>query len=597
MTEHFSPDEVPAVSDLAVPTFSAPKETIIVVHGTQLTARRPDHRQWYEPKSVFCNELDARLEEHGSSARCWAHLDETWEARQRRRPKDPIDATKDIFTWSGANSASERSDASARLVEYLNELSQLGWRCHVIAHSHGGTVLHEALRRTQYPTGRSSKKRGYPVPWNHGNLVTMGTPLIVPVVTAEHLSKGFWHYLRQPENKEVTVNILLAAMSFKILLPPLFVTAFWVAFILLLDFSDLPLIDPLREFFDLSLLVLALGILVALVVLRILLEVRRRTKGMGRGRAGVTERAAQDSLGSNKYRILVIHSPQDEAGSLLTQVHQTKSPFMTLREQGVDGRARSGWFGRKTTAIKTFFSRALSEVRKGDANVVQLPRTCATHLLEAMLAVIIVLFSLLFFPGDSSAISFLVTSSAVIAVLVVATAILIPSASLPDALVAGYFLPWRIVQAIFTVIWLGASPHVNNFILNRAWSVIQRRALGLADSITPAQLWKVVLVDPKWSSDSRYVMQNLHSVAEAKAIKEREASGQQIMRRLTGLLSAQEMSLAKIEDVLKGIMDEDSRTVHSAYYRFSESINQIALWLANTERAIQENNLSEVRAI
>jgi hypothetical protein len=332
---------------------TAPKDTIIVVHGTQFTAPQPDVRQWYEPGSDFCNKLDAKLEENGLSARCWAHLDETWGSRHRLRPRDPIDATKDIFTWSGANSASERSDAAAKLIEYLNQLRGLGWRCHVIAHSHGGTVLHEALRRTQYPPGRRSKKGAGPVPWNHGNLVTMGTPFIMPLVTPDRMSKGIWHYIRQPENKEVTATMLGAVMSLNIWIGPLLIVAFWGVLLWSLSFMDLPLMDPLRQFFDLSLLGVAIGILVALVVIRILLEVRRRTTGTGRSRTGETRGAGQASLGSNNYKILVIYSPKDEAGSLLIKVRQNSSPFGTRRGQGeVDGSARSGWFGNITTAIK-----------------------------------------------------------------------------------------------------------------------------------------------------------------------------------------------------------------------------------------------------
>ena len=49
------------------------------------------------------------------------------------------------FFWDGNNSWLSRSRAATDLRNLLYSLTQDGWQCHVIAHSHGGNVVLEAL--------------------------------------------------------------------------------------------------------------------------------------------------------------------------------------------------------------------------------------------------------------------------------------------------------------------------------------------------------------------------------------------------------------------------------------------------------------------
>jgi hypothetical protein len=113
---------------------TATNETVIIVHGTW-SAPQPDTIGWYQPADCngttggFVNKLDAALQERGSAARCWAHCNE-----QNR-----------IFHWSGENSWIARTHAASALAEYVGGLRKNGWRCHIVAHSHGGNVLVEAL--------------------------------------------------------------------------------------------------------------------------------------------------------------------------------------------------------------------------------------------------------------------------------------------------------------------------------------------------------------------------------------------------------------------------------------------------------------------
>jgi hypothetical protein len=141
------------------------KETIVVVHGTWAA---PDwssssNYNWYEfsvgniVTELFTTKLNAALQARGAKARCWAHCSER----------------ENIFRWSGANDWIARTQAAASLADYLTKLGQEGWRYHVIAHSHGGNIVVEAL--PQISGDRSL-----------GSLITLGTPfmdVLAPIYT------------------------------------------------------------------------------------------------------------------------------------------------------------------------------------------------------------------------------------------------------------------------------------------------------------------------------------------------------------------------------------------------------------------------------
>jgi hypothetical protein len=130
------------------------KETVIIVHGTW-AAPEPGNARWYQAidgvpaAEGFVGRLDAALEERGSPARCWAHCSQG----------------DQIFHWSGDNSWIARTHAASRLGDYVAKLGNEGWRCHIVAHSHGGNVVVEALPQIT-ATGAL------------GTMVTLGTPFI-----------------------------------------------------------------------------------------------------------------------------------------------------------------------------------------------------------------------------------------------------------------------------------------------------------------------------------------------------------------------------------------------------------------------------------
>jgi hypothetical protein len=113
------------------------KETVIIVHGTWAAPPEDEHQDqlWYglsdqqQEKANFVSKLNNALEQRGSPARCWAHCK----------------VNDHIFSWSGENAWIDRTRASLALAAEINELQADGWRCHVVAHSHGGNVVAEAL--------------------------------------------------------------------------------------------------------------------------------------------------------------------------------------------------------------------------------------------------------------------------------------------------------------------------------------------------------------------------------------------------------------------------------------------------------------------
>jgi hypothetical protein len=134
------------------------KETVIIVHGTWATPD-PGESRWYQPfdgldaAKSFTVQLDAALQERGSPARCWAHCT----------------PGNQIFHWSGDNSWLARTRAASELGENVTKLRNQGWHVHIIAHSHGGNIVIEALPQIM----AAPKSIGSPI-----KIVTLGTPFM-----------------------------------------------------------------------------------------------------------------------------------------------------------------------------------------------------------------------------------------------------------------------------------------------------------------------------------------------------------------------------------------------------------------------------------
>jgi hypothetical protein len=135
----------------------AAKETVIIVHGTY-AAPKPGVSRWYQPAegvpaTEFITKLNDALQKRGSAARCWAHCSQGNQG----------------FHWSGENSWIDRTRAASELGNYVLNLRKEGWLCHIVAHSHGGNVVLEALPQITSALSSSASL---------GKIVTLGTPFM-----------------------------------------------------------------------------------------------------------------------------------------------------------------------------------------------------------------------------------------------------------------------------------------------------------------------------------------------------------------------------------------------------------------------------------
>ncbi len=170
------------------------RETIILIHGT-FSQPKPNEYKWYQPRSSFCEKLDAQLSELGSHARCWAHLTN--------------ENQNGYFYWTGENTMEARTKAAKLLADYVIDLVRDGWQCHIVAHSHGGNILLQALNSDSIKNS-----------WNNGELVLLGTPIYNPL----------------KEARSIQISKILILMGITV---TIFVTSIWAA----VTNTELPLLD------------------------------------------------------------------------------------------------------------------------------------------------------------------------------------------------------------------------------------------------------------------------------------------------------------------------------------------------------------------
>lgn len=79
--------------------------------------------------------------------RWWQRGSETWSWLQERLPEGVTLADDDmrLFHWSGNNNQTDRFAASTKLLAQLVQLEKEGRRYHLVGHSHGGSIIWEAL--------------------------------------------------------------------------------------------------------------------------------------------------------------------------------------------------------------------------------------------------------------------------------------------------------------------------------------------------------------------------------------------------------------------------------------------------------------------
>ena len=134
------------------------EHTVILVHGTFAADDREEGtRRWWQRGSSFVQSLKRQIKsETDPKLTCappgeaqfysppwWKRLWRKYTAKHRPTARS-LPALDGVFHWSGENRESARRQAAALLLDHLNYFNSQG-PFHVIAHSHGGAVLWEAL--------------------------------------------------------------------------------------------------------------------------------------------------------------------------------------------------------------------------------------------------------------------------------------------------------------------------------------------------------------------------------------------------------------------------------------------------------------------
>jgi hypothetical protein len=140
------------------PSPATPQEDaiVILVHGTFAGDQKDAGDKWWQAGSEAAVELQSRL------------------PRGVR-----VAENSEVFHWSGENSERARSKAALQLLDRLHELEGQSREYHLVGHSHGGSVIWNALKMTTL-THRPLE--------NLKSWTTVGTPYL------QHRSRSAWSF-------------------------------------------------------------------------------------------------------------------------------------------------------------------------------------------------------------------------------------------------------------------------------------------------------------------------------------------------------------------------------------------------------------------
>lgn len=493
------------------------KETIVLVHGT-FASPNADSLQWYQRKHKFREELDAALEQVGSPARCWAHLNSN-------------DAQVVEFYWDGENSWLSRSRAAAELRQLLWSLSQDGWRSHVVAHSHGGNVVLEALNYHTfgYPTPESG-----PPGWFNGKVVLLGTPILQINPQSARVSEIF--------NIAAGVGTMLC-----------WGWAVWVAF-----GDRLMHLYPSSQTFYAS-----LGWFVLLAFVALLAAVF----GTWYWQIGRPASREEDFNLPVREQLLILNSPRDEAFNLLRAAQQGANPFEKPKNE------RMGFWAR----LKALHAASIFDARKRDWVLFACypPSFWIAVLSVGMMASAV---SIALFGWLSAVVVPWILADVLVSGLILLFAV---SCFDSNAFRSAFYLH---VRAFLWAYYYCAGVIVGMirgwmewYWRRKAWSVIQHHAFGLLGS--PYHVKDVTLVQsPKSIESTLFTFAELPNEVEEEAQKRRREYVHNHVGSLTDLVFLKDYSLDHVEKKLHDLMGLE--LLHSCYFSSSACLQMIADWIA-----------------
>jgi hypothetical protein len=490
----------------------------------------PPQRKWYEPVDgrpggePFPAKLDAALEERGSAARCWAHCEKGHQ----------------IFHWSGDNSWIARTNAASALCDYVAKLRKEGWRCHIVAHSHGGNIVADALPLIMAASSLNESL---------GKIITLGTPFM------DAMSPILERAKRTQRRLDVTSWI-----GFVI------VTAAFTAGAYLLG--------------GIPLAILAFLLLIALPVFRWF-----RTRGIRPG----------DLQGPDQRQpsFLAIGSPKDEPWQILNHIRTLQNPLAP----------RSNLVSYVFSSLRSHILRNAQIARIHGAKSYRDLGRVAKIFMALIYAVTILAVLSMFFglvemlispdvaPEFWKRIMWAFFSIPVVILFlspVILAVVLFFAKFLAEiSFYSAYLAPFRWFTQRASSLGGIFTETATYVVLIRGWSVLQEIVMGLE-----GYRFAMPCIDrqfPRNVPEKLVKYEDIPKGAEDRAIKQRSAWIDRHLPDISNTFSKALVTVPEIMSLLRTI-EEDQTLIHAAYYIDDECIARIADWIAGI------NDLSELTA-
>jgi hypothetical protein len=513
------------------------KETVIIVHGTW-AAPEPDKTRWYQPVEVggvaegFVTKLNKALQERGSVARCWAHCNDG----------------HSIFHWSrGENSWIARTHAASALADYVNHLQQEGWLYHIVAHSHGGNVVLEALPQTT-TLPRSDGRLG--------KIVTLGTPFM------NTLSP-----IRKRAERRANLLKKIGWVFFWY-----FAAAYSFMAVVLIQASSLS-----------TVLSLFLTILVVIGFIVLVLFVWRTRRAAGDGIQSVP--VGVSGAIQPQRTLLAINCPTDEAWQVLHHLPTIQNPLAV----------RLNLFAYLVSSMQSHIlqiedvarirgARSFRDIGTGAKVVAAFLDFCAV---AGTLALPALLLPSLFGPpegvlhlsGDDRARERFEMLNLLMMFMLPISATLLALALRPvlgAAFYSAYWSPFRWCAHRLRSFAIIGSALATYLVRRWSWPVFLRIVMGLENyGLSPPAVTQCPSdVGPQFAK-----FENMPKGAEQRALGQRSAWIAQHLGGVSETFAKLAVTAADLTSLLRTI-EADQTLVHAAYYTDDECIARIADWIA-----------------
>jgi hypothetical protein len=502
------------------------RETIILVHGTFAEPRSGGSRQWYQPGSEFCRDLDARLEQLHCRARCWAHLTDD----------------RSYFFWSGRNDWAARSAGATELAKLMHSLIDDGWRVHVVAHSHGGNVLLEALDIGAEGFASAHDYEG-------GYLVLMGTPIME---------------LRELAKSGMSARTLLWKVLLSVAILVMVVWRAWPASDRFVHQTSGAIVggDPTVEAVILALF-LALVFLTILYLARLLIY---RVAGV-QSSAGSTAQSEhvfirfRDALSPQWKRLLILNGSSDEAYQVLSKL---AGMVPTLLKPAAAERGSFRHWLTGVTSLSHFADQVSFGKRRGGFS----GWTLLFWGFQVLAFVTVLLIGV--------AVALLVDQTvgvAIISILIAATVLSLFGRDL----LAFLCIPARIFSFLINIMLSAVRNLVTWGFRRWGGSVLHDIILGVSGF--PLGGKNEVSFEPRFVGTDFYEFRDLPNTVIEQTLESRSKDVVSWLDALTRLLSDQVIAANDALPILSRIAN-DTTLIHASYYQHDLCRQHIAEWLA-----------------